>query len=133
MDDKEKEWARQVEQLESEAQRCFEAEELAARYKDELDALHAKGQQQPQSATPENDQSDDRIRQLEASVQVKENELSQLKVNLFLFYPSILFTLNFMAFYGSDVVRNILFMMFLSGTPSDNSHFTYCLLIIYIA
>lgn len=84
MDDKEKEWARQVEQLESEAQRCFEAEELAARYKDELDALQGgKGQQQPQSSTP--DQSDDeRIRQLEASVQAKENELSQLKVYIYL-------------------------------------------------
>ncbi|XP_059350316.1 CAP-Gly domain-containing linker protein 1-like isoform X3 [Daphnia carinata] len=78
LDDKEKEWARQVEQLETEAQRCFEAEELAARYKDELDALLAKSQQQ-ESSTSENDQSDGRIRQLEASVQVKENELTQLK------------------------------------------------------
>jgi len=91
MDDKEREWARQVEQLESEAQRCFEAEELAARYKDELDALQAKGQQQPQSATPENDQSDDRIRQLEASVQAKENELSQLKANLFILFLPVHF------------------------------------------
>uniref|UniRef100_A0A0P5QV97 Putative NADPH--cytochrome P450 reductase protein n=1 Tax=Daphnia magna TaxID=35525 RepID=A0A0P5QV97_9CRUS len=78
LDDKEKEWARQVEQLETEAQRCFEAEELAARYKDELDALLANSQQQ-ESSTSENDQSNGRIRQLEASVQVKENELTQLK------------------------------------------------------
>lgn len=81
LDDKEKEWARQVEQLETEAQRCFEAEELAARYKDELDALLANSQQQ-ESSTSENDQSNERIRQLEASVQVKENELTQLKVTL---------------------------------------------------
>lgn len=81
LDDKEKEWARQVEQLETEAQRCFEAEELAARYKDELDALLANSQQQ-ESSTSENDQSNGRIRQLEASVQVKENELTQLKVTL---------------------------------------------------
>ena len=97
MDDKEKEWARQVEQLESEAQRCFEAEELAARYKDELDALQGgKEQQQPQSSTP--DQSDDeRIRQLEASVQAKENELSQLKVYICLLYfcPFFLFSFIF--------------------------------------
>lgn len=111
MDDKEKEWARQVEQLESEAQRCFEAEELAARYKDELDALQAKGQQQPQSATPENDQSDDRIRQPEASVRVKENELSQLKVNLFLFLPVHSLYFEFYGFlWYSYVGRNILFM-----------------------
>ena len=85
MDDKEKEWARQVEQLESEAQRCFEAEELAARYKDELDALQGgKGQQQPQSSTPDDQSDDERIRQLEASVQAKENELSQLKVYIYL-------------------------------------------------
>lgn len=82
MDDKEKEWARQVEQLETEAQRCFEAEELAARYKDELDALQSKSQQQESSA-PENDQSDGRIRQLDASVQVKDNELTQLKVKFY--------------------------------------------------
>lgn len=84
LDEKEKEWARQVEQLESEAQRCFEAEELAARYKDELDALTAKGQQQESSSAPGNDPSDERIRQLEASVQTKETELLQLKVNYFL-------------------------------------------------
>lgn len=81
MDDKEKEWARQVEQLESEAQRCFEAEELAARYKDELDALTAKGQQEESSA-PEGDPSNERIRQLETSVQTKEAELLKLNVKI---------------------------------------------------
>ena len=47
-------------------------------------------------------------RQLEASVRVKENELSQLKVNLFLFLP---FHSLYFEFYGflwySDVGRNI--------------------------
>lgn len=83
MEDKEKDLARQVEQLESEAQRCFEAEELAARYKDELDVLIAKGQQS--STAPDNDQSAERIRQLEAQIQTKDTELLQLKVNYFLY------------------------------------------------
>lgn len=77
LEEKEKEWARQVEQLESEAQRCFEAEELAARYKDELDALTAKGQE---SSASESHQSNDRLRQLEDSIQAKELEFVQLKV-----------------------------------------------------
>ena len=56
---------------------------MAARYKDELDALATKGQQQESSSAPGNDQSDERIRQLEASVETKEAQLLQLKVNYF--------------------------------------------------
>lgn len=55
-----------MEQLESEAQRCFEAEELAARCKDELDALVAK-QSSATNAEPSNDH-DDQIAKLQVSI-----------------------------------------------------------------
>lgn len=42
-----------MEQLEKEAQRTFEAEELAARYKDELDTLTSR-QQSSESVAPSN-------------------------------------------------------------------------------
>lgn len=61
------------EQLEKEVQRCFEAEELAARYKDELDTLRQG--QQPDGALHE------RLRQLEDAVQSREAEVARLKVN----------------------------------------------------
>lgn len=59
-----------TEQLEKEAQRCFEAEELAARYKDELETLR-------------NHRSDEvlgRLGQLEEAVRTKDTEIGSLKV-----------------------------------------------------
>lgn len=98
MDDKEKEWARQVEQLENEAQRCFEAEELAARYKDELDALANKGQHQESSALDSHQSNEnERIRQLEAESKSKESEFLELKVRIKIISHSLA------SYLGSDL------------------------------
>ena len=62
--------AKLTEQLEKEAQRCFEAEELAARYKDELEALKSQ----------RSDEMLERLGHLEEAVRAKDTEIGSLKV-----------------------------------------------------
>lgn len=111
LEDKEKDVLRQleeerarVEQLEKEAQRSFEAEEVAARYKDELDSLTEQLNQSKQhiaylescTARSELNSRDSlcalqiRIKELESFIEVKEGDILKLKVHkkiyhLFLF------------------------------------------------